>query len=57
MILTMMLTLKTTNQSLIGGMLQQNSEFRSQESGVEEALSLAFRLSCVPHQLENCCMT
>lgn len=31
------------------------AEFRSQESGVEQALSLAFRLSCVLHQLENCC--
>ncbi len=34
--------------------IQQNSEVRSQELGVEQALSLAFRLSGVPHQLENC---
>jgi hypothetical protein len=28
---------------------------RSQESGVEQALSLAFKLIFVPPQLENCC--
>ena len=32
------------------------AEVRSQESGVEQALSLAFRRSCLPAQLENCCI-
>jgi hypothetical protein len=47
-------------KSNIEGVPSQHSsthtaEFRSQESGVKQACALAFRLSCVPHELENCC--